>query len=105
MSVICNWKRTRGLYHTGGVAFGLVMSANLAFAAGQTVIDLTYDSVKDMVRPEVHPNIAVHHNLQAILSKGNKVSERRDRSTKGLMDKNAMRQVLGSSGDAGSYAA
>jgi hypothetical protein len=87
------------------VAIGFILSSNSAFSAGQTVIDLTYDSVMDMVRPEVHPNIAVHHNLQVILSEGNKVAESRDRSTKGLMDKNAMRQVLGSSGDAGSYAA
>jgi hypothetical protein len=31
-------------------------------AAANTVIDLTYDSVMDMVRPEVHSGIAVHHN-------------------------------------------
>lgn len=34
-------------------------------------------TLMDMVRPEVHPNIPVHHNLQVILSEGNKVSEAR----------------------------
>ena len=38
-------------------------------AAVNTVIDLTYDSVMDMVRPEVHPGIAVHHNLQVTVSR------------------------------------
>jgi hypothetical protein len=37
-------------------------------AVANTVIDLTYDSVMDMVRPEVHPGIAVHHNLQITVS-------------------------------------
>ncbi len=86
----------------------IVMLASLtapARAEGQTQIDLTYDSVMDMVRPEIHPGIAVHHNLHVILSDRNKVSEDRDRSVKTASDQNAMRQVLGSSGDEGSYAA
>ena len=58
----------------------------------------------DMVRPEVHPGIAVHHNLQVTLSDRNKVAETRDRSTKNASDRNAMRQVLGGANDAGTYA-
>jgi hypothetical protein len=49
-------------------------------------IDLTYDSVMNMVRPEPRPNIAVHHNLQVKLS-GNKLAESRDRSTGRYFDK------------------
>jgi hypothetical protein len=80
------------------------MIAAPARAGGTTVIDLTYDSVMDMVRPEVHPGIAVHHNLQITLSDGNKVSETRDRSVRNASDANAMRQVLGGGGEGGSYA-
>ena len=50
---------------TGLTAFG----APPGIAAANTVIDLTYDSVMDMVRPEVHPGIAVHHNLQITVSR------------------------------------
>ena len=88
----------------GGAIAILTMLTSPANADGQTVIDLTYDSVMDMVRPEIHPGIVVHHNLQVTLSDRNKVSEARDRSTHKLSDNNAMKQVLGSSGDAGSYA-
>jgi hypothetical protein len=83
----------------------ILSMAGHAHAEGRTVIDLTYDSVMDMVRPEQHPGIAVHHNLQVILSGRNNVSEKRDRSTGSKSDNNAMQQVLGSSGEAGSYAA
>ncbi|MGC1886886.1 MAG: hypothetical protein WA709_12435, partial [Stellaceae bacterium] len=48
--------------------------------AANMVIDLTYDSVMDMVRPEVHPGIAVHHNLQVTVSGGGNLSEGRNRS-------------------------
>jgi hypothetical protein len=58
----------------------------------------------DMVRPEVHPGIAVHHNLQITISSGNDVSEQRDRSARQYRDQNAMTQVLSSTGDEGSYA-
>ncbi len=68
------------------------------------MIDLTYDSVMDMVRPETHPGIAVHHNLQITLSYRNKVAESRDRSTRNASDANPMRQVLGGGNDAGAYA-
>jgi hypothetical protein len=75
-----------------------------ATAAAGTVIDLTYDSVMDMVRPEVHPGIAVHHNLQISLAGGGSLAEARNRSAGPFQDQNAMVQVLGSSGDEGAYA-
>jgi hypothetical protein len=74
-----------------------------ATAADETTIDLTYDSVMDMVRPEVHPGIAVHHNLKIVLSGNNKVSESRNRNTKSYSDSNSAMQVLSSSGDDTSY--
>jgi hypothetical protein len=85
-------------------AVTLKLAGAAALAAGSTTIDLTYDSVMDMVRPEVHPGIAVHHNLQLTLADRNKVAESRDRSTRNASDKNSMQQVLGGSNDAGSYA-
>ncbi len=85
-------------------ALALSIAATPALAGATTVIDLTYDSVMDMVRPETHPGIAVHHNLQITLSDRNKVAETRDRSTRNASDNNAMRQVLGGANDAGSYA-
>src|SRR5260370_6377391 len=73
-------------------------------AAANAVIDLTYDSVMDMVRPEVHPGIAVHHNLQITVSGGGNLSEGRNRSSGPYQDRNAMAQVLSSSGDDAAYA-
>jgi len=73
-------------------------------AAANTVIDLTYDSVMDMVRPEVHPGIAVHHNLQVTVSGGGNLSEGRNRGAGPHQDRNAMMQVLSSSGDDAAYA-
>jgi hypothetical protein len=73
-------------------------------AAANTVIELTYDSVMDMVRPEVHPGIAVHHNLQITVSGGGNLSEGRNRSAGPYQDRNAMMQVLSSSGDDAAYA-
>ena len=73
-------------------------------AAANTVIDLAYDSVMDMVRPEVHPGIAVHHNLQITVSGGGNLSEGRNRSAGPYQDRNAMMQVLSSSGDDAAYA-
>ncbi len=87
-----------------------VVTALMAFgalpgnAAANTVIDLTYDSVMDMVRPEVHSGIAVHHNLQITVSGGGNLSEGRDRSAGPYQDRNAMGQVLSSSGDEAAYA-
>jgi len=80
-----------------------VVLGSTAAASADTVIDLTYDSVMDMVRPEVHPHIVVHHNLHVTISGGN-LSEHRDRSAKKYSDKNAMGQVLSSSGDDQAYA-
>lgn len=91
-------------YLSGGLVAIATGLASPAVADGQTVIDLSYDSVMDMVRPEIHSGIKVHHNLQVILSDRNKVSEKRDRNTKQYSDKNAMTHVLGSSGDEGGYA-
>src|SRR5260370_18162246 len=73
-------------------------------AAANAVIDLTYDSVMDMVRPEVRPGIAVHHNLQITVSAGGNLSEGRNRSAGPYQDRNAMAQVLSSSGDDAAYA-
>ena len=86
-------------------ALALATVATPALAGGTTVINLTYDSIMDMVRPEAHPGIAVHHNLQIRLSGRNNVAESRDRSTRNASDSNAMRQVLGGGNDAGTYAA
>jgi hypothetical protein len=92
------------------VSAGLLAGVALAFmerpalAGGATFIDLTYDSVMDMIRPEVRPGIAVHHDLHVTLSEGNKVAESRDRMTKNASDSNSMRQALGGANDAGTYA-
>ncbi len=71
-------------------AVGLVASQ----AAAQTRIDLTYNSVMDMIRPEQHPGIIVHHNLQIAFS-GQNVAENRDRNAHQFTDRNAMVQELG----------
>ena len=87
--------------------FGLLVVLPLArpaLADTRTVIDLTYDSVMDMARPDVHPGIKLHHVLQVTLSDVNKVEETRSRAAGSQSDKSEMRQVLGSSGDAESYA-
>ncbi|MBV9687801.1 MAG: hypothetical protein JO096_11415 [Alphaproteobacteria bacterium] len=86
------------------------MSVLLALAAAPTavaadsVIDLTYDSVMDMVRPEMRPGIAVHHNLQVTISANNNLTEDRNRNAGPYRDQNAMVQVLASSGDDSTYA-
>ena len=81
-----------------------VFGATGASAAQNTAIDLTYDSVMDMVRPEVHPHIVVHHNLHVTISGQGNLAEHRDRSAKQYSDQNAMAQVLSSSGDDAAYA-
>lgn len=83
----------------GALLVGAALAATPALAA-DTVIDLTYNSIMDMARPMSYPGISVHHNLEIVLSAGNKVSEKRDRSTKRYSDNNAMSQRLGSEGDA-----
>src|SRR4029077_10507124 len=70
-----------------------------ARAADQVVIDLTYDSLMDMVRPEVRPHIRVHHNLHMTVARGSGLSEQRNRSAGPYYDQNAMGQVLDSTGD------
>jgi hypothetical protein len=88
---------------TGGACL-LAASGLAAPPAWAAVIDLTYDSAMDMVRPEAHPNISVHHNLQVTISGGGGLSEQRDRSAQQYSDRNAMVQVLNSTGDESSYA-
>jgi hypothetical protein len=82
----------------------LPLAATPAHAADQVVIDLTYDSLMDMVRPEARPNIRVHHNLHVTVARDSGLSEQRNRSTKQYYDKNAMAQVLDSIGDDSTYA-
>ena len=72
-------------------------------AAAQTKIDLTYDSVMDMVRPEQHPGIIVHHALQIAFS-GQNLAENRDRNARQFSDRNAMVQELGGTEQSGTYA-
>lgn len=86
------------------IVLSCAAAAPAAHAAGATIVDLTYDSVMDMVRPEAKPNIAVHHNLQVTISGANDVTEHRDRNVKQYGDANSMIQVLNSSGDEGAYA-
>ena len=72
-------------------------------AFAQTRIDLSYDSMMDMVRPEQRPRIIVHHNLQIELS-GHGVAENRDRNARQYSDRNAMVQELGGTEQSGTYA-
>jgi hypothetical protein len=69
------------------------------------VIALTYDSVMDMVRPEMHPNLHVHHNLSVTISAGGGLAENRNRSIDYLFDKNATVQELGPPGPTADYVA
>ena len=82
----------------------LALAAAPAAEAADNVIDLTYDSVMDMVRPEMRPGIAVHHNLQVTISANNNLTEDRNRNAGPYRDQNAMVQVLASSGDDSTYA-
>ena len=79
----------------------------VALLASQTVaqtrIDLTYNSMMDMVRPEQHPGIIVHHNLQIVFS-GQNVAEDRDRNARQFSDRNTMVQELGGTEQSGRYA-
>jgi len=72
-------------------------------AAAQTRIDLTYDAMMDMVRPEQRPGIIVHHNLQITFS-GQNVAENRDRNARQFSDRNAMVQELSGTEQPGTYA-
>ena len=84
----------------GVVLFALGLAPPKASAA--MTIDLTYDSVMDMVRPEQRPGILVHHNLQIVFS-GRTVVENRDRNTRNLYDRNATDQDLGGAEDPATY--
>ena len=79
--------------------------AVLAPTAGRAdeVIALTYDSQMDMVRPESHPGLVVHHELQIRIAPGERLSEERARSARQYSDHNATVQVLGSSDEAAGY--
>jgi hypothetical protein len=87
-------------------ALGLAAAATVALAAHAdqaTVIDLTYDSTMDMVRPEYRPGIEVHHHLHVTVSGAGILSERRNRNTKLDADRNASAQILDDSGDNPTY--
>jgi hypothetical protein len=74
-----------------------------ANAAETMIIDLTYDSVMDMVRPEVHLGLVVHHNLHIAVWGNGALSENRDRNIRELEDRNATTQAPGNAGQAGAY--
>jgi hypothetical protein len=72
----------------------LAARAMLAHAAEPVAIDLTYDSVMDMVRPNVIPGLKVHHNLHVTISQGDILTERRTRNARAFADKNATAQII-----------
>jgi hypothetical protein len=72
-------------------------------AAETKEIDLTYDSTMNMVRPELHNGIMVHHDLHVTIAGGNQLAEHRDRSSGTYADANATTQVLGESGPRSDY--
>jgi hypothetical protein len=74
-------------------AFSIVFAVAPSMAAEPIQIDLTYDSEMDMVRPENHPGISVHHNLHVTFVNGKGVTENRDRNAGRYQDKNAMSQA------------
>lgn len=91
--------RGHGLSLSGRPLFLAAVAVSLAAlvpstASADVTIDLKYDSVMDMVRPEQRSGIVVHHNLE-ILFTGQTAVENRDRNTKNLQDRNAMDQDLG----------
>lgn len=65
---------------------------------------LTYDAVMDMVRPQVIPNLHVHHNLKVTISRQGDLFEHRNRNAGSLADSNQTLQILGSTGDEEAYA-
>lgn len=70
-----------------------------ARSAADRTLDMTYDSVMDMVRPDNHPGMIVHHNLHVVVS-NQAVAEDRERSSRTLFDTDATRQQTGQeSGD------
>ena len=95
------WRNLRQAILVAGITF-FVIWLEPSNASAEITIDLTYDSVMDMVRPEQHPGIRVHHNLQIVFS-GRTVVENRDRNTKNLSDRNAMDQDLGGGEESATY--
>jgi hypothetical protein len=91
----------RPLLLAGVILSTVALEPPLAIAA--TIIDLGYDSVMDMVRPERYRGIVVHHDLQIVFS-GQDVTENRDRSTRNMSDRNAMNQDLSGVQQPGTYA-
>jgi hypothetical protein len=87
----------------------LYLLAGAGIAEAQTaapmVVDLTYDSVMDMVRPEMRSNLHVHHNLSVTIAAAGGLAENRNRSIGDLFDKNATVQELGSTGPRADYVA
>jgi hypothetical protein len=79
-------------------ALSIVFAVAPSMAAGPIQIDLSYDAVMDMVRPENHPGISVHHNLHVTFVNGNGVTENRDNSAGRYQDKNSMSQAPGEEG-------
>ncbi|HEX4111703.1 MAG TPA: hypothetical protein VH020_04140 [Stellaceae bacterium] len=75
-----------------GVAVAVMLSALPAPADQPMTIDLTYDSVMDMVRPEAIPDVKVHHNLHLAVGADGGVSEHRNRNTDRYGDRNRSRQ-------------
>jgi hypothetical protein len=86
------------------LAAGIVGAVSIVFAVAPSMaaepiqIDLTYDSEMDMVRPENHPGISVHHNLHVTFVNGKGVTENRDNSAGRYQDKNSMSQAPGEEG-------
>lgn len=72
-------------------------------AADTAAISLSYAAVMDMVRPEAHRGIVVHHALRVTVSDHGNLSENRARSTRHYSDQNRALQVLGSTGDQSTY--
>lgn len=83
----------------------LVLSASTARAAPPMSIDMTYDSVMDMIRPVQMPNLTVHHNVHIDIAADGSVHERRNRNARRYSDRNASRQEeMNSAPDEANYA-
>jgi hypothetical protein len=82
----------RQLRHVGVGLAALLLSAVGAYAAEPMTIDLTYDSVMDMVRPVQMPNLTVHHNVHIGVAADGSVDERRNRNARRYSDRNESRQ-------------
>ena len=70
----------------------LLLSAAGAYAAEPMTIDLTYNSVMDMVRPVQMPNLTVHHNVHIGVAADGSAHERRNRNARRYSDRDESRQ-------------